>query len=246
MGVRGVLLRTTAQSRHICEAIADEGFPAVVISERFDAPHVGFIDCESRNDSVQAVEYLIRLGHRRIAFAMNAVPDCDHLDRFEGYKEALERNSLPFDEGIVFKQRASLSGGATLVEMLVRVADRPTAVYFADQVLAVGGVNKAHELGLRIPDDLSIVGVDDSEMRYSVHPTMTAVCQDAAQLGFEASLGLTRMVTRASKTCFQKTLPSFFEVNESTGPPGKSAALDVDRGGPGRDDTGGNGNGGRP
>ena len=219
MGVRGVLLRTTAQSRHICQTIADEGFPAVVISERFDSPNVSFIDCDSRADSVRAVEYLIGLGHRRIAFAMNAVPDCDHLDRFEGYKQAMEKAGLGVDDGLVFRQRASLSGGATIIEMLMRRSEPPTAVYFGDQVLAVGGVNKAHRLGVRIPDDLSVVGVDDSEMRFSVHPTMTAVCQDAVQLGMEAALGLSRLLKGTTKGCFRKTLPSYFEVNESTGPP---------------------------
>ena len=86
-------------------------------------------------------------------------------------------------------------------------------------MLAVGAVNKAHELGIRIPEDLSVVGFDDSDVRHSVYPTLTAVCQDAAQLGYEAALRLTRMLMRKKLERFQVTLPSFFEANGSTGPP---------------------------
>jgi DNA-binding LacI/PurR family transcriptional regulator len=83
-GVRGIVLRTTAETSGVCQAIADEGFPHVVISERFDSPNINCIDCDSRPDSARAVEYLIALGHRRIGFAAHNVPDRDHQDRLEG------------------------------------------------------------------------------------------------------------------------------------------------------------------
>ena len=83
-GVRGAVIRTMQDSRDICVEIAKEGFPTMVISERFDEPFINCIDCDSKPDSVRAVEYLIRLGHRRIAFAMHNMPDRDHTDRLEG------------------------------------------------------------------------------------------------------------------------------------------------------------------
>jgi LacI family transcriptional regulator len=224
-GVRGVILRTVAESRHVCEAIAEEGFPAVVISERFDSPDLSFIDCDSKSDSVRAVQYLISLGHRRIAFAMHVVPDCDHLDRFEGYKEALAENGLGLDESVVFKHPATLAGGATIMEMVTRMSPPPTAIYFADPLLAMGAVNRAHYLGVRIPRDISVVGFDDAETRYTVHPTLSAVCQDTARLGFEACVHLTRMLTGEPGQGLRKTLSCFFEVNESTGPPPETAAV---------------------
>jgi DNA-binding LacI/PurR family transcriptional regulator len=218
-GVRGVLLRTTAETHAICEGIANEGFPHVVISERFDSPKVNYVDCESRTDSARAVEYLISLGHKRIAFAMHVVPDCDHLDRLAGYQQALSSQGLPFDERLVFKHQANLAGGATVMEMVMSMANRPTAIFIADPLLAVGAVNKAHEMGVRIPDDISVIGFDDGDLRYSVYPKLTAVCQDAAGLGFEATVRLTRMLNGSSESSFQATMPSFFEVNDSTGPP---------------------------
>ena len=73
-------------------------------------------------------------------------------------------------------------------------------------------------LGVRIPQDMSIVGFDDTNIRYSVYPPLTAVCQDAATLGFEAALWLTRVLTGAVRGNFRKTIATSFEVNQSTGP----------------------------
>ncbi|MFQ5490491.1 MAG: LacI family DNA-binding transcriptional regulator [Phycisphaerae bacterium] len=218
-GVRGVILRTAADTRESCRSIAEEGFPHVVIAERYDAPKVNYIDSASKPDSVRAVSYLAALGHRRIAFAMHNVPDCDHLDRLGGYKEALAANDIPFDENLVFAYPYTLVGGATVLNMAVSMPNRPTAIYFADPLMGVGAIKRANEVGVRVPDDISIIGFDDTELRYAVHPTMTAVCQDSASLGFEAALGLTRMLTSANGDRFRKTIPTFFEVHQSTAPP---------------------------
>lgn len=217
-GVRGVVIRTMAATRHVCEAIAEEGFPHVVVSERFDGQAVNCIDCDSRPDSQRAVEYLIALGHRRIAFAMHSVPDRDHLDRFDGYRQALANHGLPIEQELIFRQPFTLAGGATVVEMILSLPDRPTAVFFADPLLGVGAVNKAHALGLSIPDDLSIIGFDDTDMRFAVHPTLTAVCQDARSLGHEAALWLSRAISERPTQAIQSTIPTFFEINNSTGP----------------------------
>ncbi len=237
-GVSGVVLRTTAETRHICEEIADEGFPMVVIGERFDVPNVNFIDCDSSIDSARAVTYLIELGHRRIAFAMHVVPDRDHMDRFEAYRRALAEHDIPFEDRLVFRIRSDLAGGATVTNMLVGMEQPPTAVYAADPLLAVGMVSKAYQLGIHIPRDLSVVGFDDAQIRYSVPPTLTAVCQDAAKLGSEAALHLTRVITGRTGAMLRKTIPTFFEVHNSTGAPRRVATRMVSYAGPAGDVVG--------
>jgi DNA-binding LacI/PurR family transcriptional regulator len=217
-GVRGVLLRTTLESRIVCQTIADEGFPHVVISDRFDHARVNYVDCDSAPDTIRAINYLVSLGHRRIAFAMHSIPDQDHVDRLEGYRAALARNDLPFDENLVLRQRSGLAGGETVMKVALSLRDRPTAIFFADPQLAIGAVNKAHLMGVRIPEEVSIVGFDDTDVRHSVHPPLTAVCQDATALGFEAAAWLTRVLTGAVRGNVHKTIASSFEVNQSTGP----------------------------
>ena len=111
------------------------------------------------------------------------------------------------------------------LKMMMSMPNRPTAVYFADWLLALGGLKAAHELGVRVPEDLSIIGFDDTNMSDAAHPRLTAVCQDAVQLGVEAGVRLSRLVTGRSKEPFQITVPSFFEINESTGPAPANARL---------------------
>ena len=218
-GVRGVILRTTEATRETCRAIADEGFPHVVISERFDTPAVNYVDCDSKVDSTRAVEYLIDLGHRRIAFATHAIPDRDHIDRLTGYRAALESAELPFDERLVFRQRISREGGATVIKLATSMSDPPTAIFFADPLLALGAMNKALKLGIRVPDDLSMVGFDDSDVRYGVYPPLTAVCQDATALGYEAGRWLARSISGRESGGLRKTMRTFLEINQSTAAP---------------------------
>ncbi len=225
-GIRGVVIRTMAATRGLCEAVAQEGFPHVVVSERFEDGQVNCIDCNSLPDSQRAVEYLLALGHRRIAFGMHNVPDRDHLDRFDGYRQALEAHDIPFDPMLVFRQPFTLAGGATVIEMIMSLANRPTAVFFADPLLGIGAAKKAHAIGLRIPDDLSIIGFDDTDMRFAVHPTLTAVCQDARMLGYEAALWLSRSINGSvNGELLRKTIPTFLEINASTGPASSDADL---------------------
>ena len=229
-GVRGVILRTTTEGRDVCLAIAEEGFPHVVVSDRFEHANVNYIDGDSKADTIRALEYLISLGHRRIAFALHSIPDCDHLDRFEGYKQALAAASIPYDERLVFRHPINLAAGATILKLTHSMPERPTAVFFADPLLAVGAVQKAHELGVRIPEDLSIIGFDDADARYAVYPTLTAVCQDAAKLGFQATTWLGHSLGENGAKKLQKTIPTFFEINRSTAAPPRT--------------SGGNGSGG--
>ena len=70
-------------------ALADEGFPTVVLGDHFDHPNLAFAYNESKKASLEGMEHLISLGHKRIAFAANDIDDGDHLDRFEAYREAL-------------------------------------------------------------------------------------------------------------------------------------------------------------
>lgn len=224
-GIRGVLLRTVADVRQVCVEIAKEEFPHVVISDRFEEPEVNYVDCDSRADTTRAVEYLISLGHAQIAFSMHNTRDRDHLDRLDGYREALERHGIDYDEQFVFRHPYTKEGGAAAMNLAVTMRPRPTAIVFADPLTSIGAIKRASELGVRIPDDLSIVGFDDSDARYAVCPTMTSVCQDAAQLGYEAVRWLTRNLGAPGSQRLRRTFPTFFEVHQTTAEPSQAARL---------------------
>jgi DNA-binding LacI/PurR family transcriptional regulator len=218
-GVRGAILRTLARSRHICERIAEEGFPSVVVAEQFENPSVNYVCYDSQQDSRRAVEHLISLGHRRIGLVVHAIPDSDHAARIEGYDRALRAAGIAFDPEMVVSAIASMESGRSTVNRLMSILEPPTAIYFTDPLTCVGALQRAHAMGLKIPDDLSIVGFDDGDLRYRTWPVLSAVCQDAAQLGFEAALWLTRKLAGVSSEPMRRAMPTFFEVHETTGLP---------------------------
>jgi hypothetical protein len=105
---------------------------------------------------------------------------------------------------------------------MISQTDPPTAVFITDPLTSAGALNEAHKLGLKVPEEFSILGFDDTESRYMVYPTMTAVCQDARASGraaYELLLGLCRM----PRDEWDATEPrcvlgkAWFEVNHTTG-----------------------------
>ena len=218
-GVRGAILRSTSTSRDVCRTIADEGFPAVVIGDRFDEGHISHVDADSRNSVREAIEHLIALGHRQIAMCTNIVDDTDHADRIDAFRTVLRDRGLPFDERSVLRTPANREGGLQVVRRLASMPSRPTAVFMADPQVAVAAVGAAPSVGLSVPDHLSVIGFDDAETRFGIVPTMTSVCQEASLLGSEAFAVLMELMEPGSAGLgIKRSMQTWFEIHGTTGP----------------------------
>jgi len=226
-GVRGVVLRSTVEGRPICEKIADEKFPAIVLGDHFEHPSLSFVYADSVKSSRQAVEHLITLGHNKIAFATNEIEDGDHIDRFTAYSEALKAHRLKVDKSLVFHVPAHRPNGAQLLRNMMSLPEPPTAVFITDPPVAVGLINESRNMGMEIPADLSVVGFDDRDARNYVYPLMTAVCQDARQLGYAAFSELARTVEAGNGAQPSSCVSTcWLEINNSTGqPPAQPARI---------------------
>lgn len=218
MGIAGAILRAHSRTRNVCEEIAEEGLPNVVVGERIDHPKVSYIYSESRETSREAVEHLIGLGHRRIAISINVVPDFDHQDRLEGYRDALTEAGIPFDPKLVISAPAHRVGGTTLIKRINTMTDRPTALYVTDPMAALGAMHEAINTGIRVPQQISIIGFDDTEYRYFINPTYTAICQDTVGLGREAIGALLSRIDEPNEPPIRRSLRTWLEVHDSTGP----------------------------
>jgi len=219
-GVRGVILRSTVGGRPICEEIAGEKFPAVVVGDQFEHPDLSFVYADSYQTSKQAIQHLLTLGHKRIAFAANETDDGDHADRYRGYCEAMQEAGLEQCQDLIFRIPAHRPDGAQLLRNIMSALNPPTAVYITDPSVAVGLLNEAHSMRMEIPQDLSVVGFDDRDTRNYVYPKMTAVCQDAIQLGYKAFTHLTRIVeTGGTNPPLVQPATTWLELNQTTGPP---------------------------
>jgi DNA-binding LacI/PurR family transcriptional regulator len=145
------------------------------------------------------------------------IADTDHLDRLASYERALAEQGLKFDPKLVFRIPPSRPDGAQVIRKITSMSHPPTAVYITDPLVAVGALNEAHQVGIRVPEDLSLIGFDDADLRHGTYPRMTAVCQDAVRLGYEVFSTLAAMVRTETKSPpVQIALPTWLEINATT------------------------------
>ena len=133
-----------------------------------------------------ATTRLLELGHRRIGLI--AGPDrlgCS-LQRLEGYAAALRRAGIPFDDDLVAAEEFRMSGGHRAAERLLDLAERPSAIFASSDQQAAGLYEAARERGIRIPENLSVVGFDDTALSKLLSPALTTVHQPLTEMAAEA------------------------------------------------------------
>jgi DNA-binding LacI/PurR family transcriptional regulator len=218
-GIGGAILRSTAAERELVESIASEGLPVVALGDHYENASLPFVYADSSAASRQAIEHLLSLGHTRVAFASCEREDGDHRDRYEAYRTTLASRGLLHPD-LVGRIPPHRMDGEKLIRNLMGMPDRPTAVFVADPLVAVGALNEAHRMGVKIPEDLSIVGVDDTDFRTLIYPRMTAVCQDSRQLGERAFRQVASLIAgEPARREVSDGLSAWFEINETTAPP---------------------------
>ncbi|MEM1331738.1 MAG: LacI family DNA-binding transcriptional regulator [Planctomycetota bacterium] len=213
----GVLVRSIVPNSTVAEEIAQEGFPFVLLADRCPHPAASFIESDSRADSMRAVEHLAHLGHERIALVVHAILDADHQDRRDGYLEGMRAVGLPVDDSLILRSVGTLDGGRQSIDRAMAMEDPPTAMYITTPPATLGALQRCLELGVRVPEDISIIGFDDSDTRLHAFPRYTSVCQDAQQMGFESARWLTRTLMGMSPGPLRDRRPTTFVIQNSTG-----------------------------
>lgn len=218
-GICGAIVRSTAADRAILTKIAEEPFPLVVLGDHFDHPTLPFVYASSRNASREAMQHLVSLGHRHIAFAASDCDDGDHGDRYTAYREVMQESGI-YQQELVCRIPPHRMDGAQLLRKLMAMPNPPTGVFAADPFIAIGLINEAHSLGIKVPTELSIVGFDDTDTRTQLYPRMTAVCQDSMLLGRVAFECLSQMIQGESPNSRGHFVQSaWLEINSTTAPP---------------------------
>jgi DNA-binding LacI/PurR family transcriptional regulator len=187
-------LRTGADPR--LALLADLRLPAVTLQRPdVDSPFPA-VTLDEAGGIRAAVEHLAGLGHRRIAHVAGPQQFVHGSRRRHAWQQALADLDLPPGPEVVGDFTAA--GGAEATRRLLRSHRPPTAVVYANDLMAVAGVTAAHELGLSVPDDLSVTGFDDTELAGHVHPPLTTVRMDALGMGRAAARLLLRLVETGS------------------------------------------------
>jgi LacI family transcriptional regulator len=146
---------------------------------------VNYVDVDNVGGARMAVEHLIRLGHTRIATITGPLTMSHGEDRLLGYRQALEAHRLPVDERLVVAGDYTEESGSMGMQRLLSAS--PTALFAASDVMAIGALKALREAGLRVPEDVALVGFDDLSIASAIVPALTTVRQPIEHLGSMAA-----------------------------------------------------------
>lgn len=207
-----------------------DGAP-VVIQGSLPGVDIPSVDVDNEAAAQGATAHLIELGHRVIGCITNAPFDyAAARERRDGYRKALEAAGLRYDDDLVVEASFDAASGRRAMSRLLERRGL-TAIFAASDVVAFGAMAAIREAGLRVPEDMAVVGFDDIPLAAYFDPPLTTVHLPAHDLGRAAGLALLdRIDGRAGEA--RTVLPTELVIRSSTGPPAPSRS-DGDRGGPG-------------
>ncbi len=197
-----------------------QSHPIVAVDPHVGASHLPTVDAQNFEGGVQATRHLIDLGHRRIGFLAGRSDLESARRREEGYRDALAEAGIPFDPALIQVGSFTEETAQAPAEALLALDDRPTAIFAANDLSAIQVLRTARELGIAVPDDLSIVGFDNIPESALTEPPLTTVDQSIQDLGFEAVQMLLDLLDhpdrRSDQASIHVTLPTKLVIRRST------------------------------
>lgn len=200
------------------ERLAEEGWCRIVVVWQKPGPveAMSYVGIDNHGAARRMTEYLIGLGHRRIGLIVGPYSrGARARHRLEGYRAALDAAGIAFDGELVVERRPDLLEGYEAMEKLISLRARPTAVFAASDVFAIGALKAAKHHGLSVPDDISLCGFDDMDMAAYQEPPLTTIHIDAYRIG---RLAAQVALEPIGSPCRNYCLDSDLIVRASTGP----------------------------
>ena len=154
--------------------------PLVVIDRRFDDIAMNSVTLNDRRGGFLATEYLLARGHRKIGFACPGWRRDSRVlsERYAGYVEALERCGVRPNDAWLFENYPQREGGKRLGAAILEMGERPTALVSTEDIMACGVIQRLIQAGWSLPEDMSVIGFDDSPPAEVITPSLTTVRQD--------------------------------------------------------------------
>jgi len=162
---------------------ARKGFPIVVLDRFLQGDHIYNVLVDNEKGGYMATELLIRSGYRNIAYISGSTNSYDHQLRFNGYTQALQDYHLESPSKLNLSGKFTIDGGYMATKLLIAQRKLPEAVFYANDEMAIGGLKAFQEAGIKVPDDISVIGFDDIVLAEYVNPPLTTVRQPKYEAG---------------------------------------------------------------
>jgi LacI family transcriptional regulator len=214
-----VLVPPHANNTKLLQRLDELNLPYATISSKLRQSRID-VGFDERRAAAEIVEHLISLGHRRIGHVAGLRGHGAHAWRLSGYRDALRKAGLAYDESLVVEGDFAFASGVAAGRVLLDRRRPPTAIFAANDDMACGVMRVAYERGLAIPGDLSVCGFDDTPASGLISPALTTVRQPCRELGRLAVEGLLQSM-RDPATRQQARVPYQVHLRASTAAPGK-------------------------
>ncbi|MFC4305739.1 catabolite control protein A [Cohnella boryungensis] len=218
--VDGLLFMGGAVTEEHIQAFKTSNVPIVLCATTDDKGTIPSVDIDHESAAFDAVSRLVSEGHRSIAMISGTLQDpANGYARYQGYKRALEQAGLPYREDYVRVGNYKYESGIDAMQYFLELAEPPTAVFAATDEMAIGAVHCIQDSGLSVPDDVSVISVDNSRISSMVRPLLTTVAQPMYDIGAVSMRLLTKLMKKEAVDNAKVTLPHELIIRRSVAGP---------------------------
>ncbi len=217
--VDGLLLVLPRSPADFIGILTEGSFPFVLIDHQGIGPDCPAVGAANWQGGFTATEYLIKLGHQRIGFITGWMDLGCALDRLDGYRSALRTNHIPEGTELIYEGTFFQPDGFTGASTLLDLQNPPSAIFASNDVMAMGVMDAVRHKGLRVPDDVSVIGFDDIPQASLIRPALTTIRQPLEKMGRVATQLLLELLAQPQKKIGRIELPTELIVRDSCQPP---------------------------
>lgn len=214
----GGFIDQSEEAKSILTTLLKRRLPIVELIDHEVDYEVDFIVSDYRAATKEVMTYLLSLQHQRIGLIYGVATPVLAEDRLQPYQESLLAAGLPVDQELIAQCGPTIEEGYQAAMQLLQLSARPTALIAVNDLLAVGALRAAGDLGLRVPRDLSLIGYDDVQMANYLVPRLTTVSKNAVKIGQEAVRLLLARIEEPNRPIQKIDMPVRLIIRESTGP----------------------------
>jgi LacI family transcriptional regulator len=221
--VDGLLLVLPRNPADFIGTLTNRNFPFVLIDHQGTSSPCPAVGATNWQGAYNATEYLIKLGHIRIGFISGSMDLGAAVDRLDGYTSAIRAHHVTEDPRLIYHGTFFQPEGFAGASALMDLQDPPTAIFASNDVMAMGAMDAVRNRGLRVPEDVSILGFDDIPQAEVVRPALTTVRQPLRDMGAFAAQMLIDRLKNPEKQMTRIELPTELIVRASTSSPKNKA-----------------------
>ncbi len=213
--VDGVIVSSMLLNDSLVQALSDSDRPFMLVGRHPTNTHASYVDADNIGGAREAVTHLLRLGRTRVATITGPQNMIAGADRLVGYQAALRDRGLPSDSGLIVEGDFTETGGYRAMQQLL--TRHPDAIFAASDIMAFGALRALREAGLRVPEDVAIIGFDDLPQSARCEPPLTTVRQPTYRLGTTTVDTLLDLIEYPDSSPRRIVLPTELVVRASCG-----------------------------